>query len=100
MAEKRKNKKKSFILSFCIVALCAWFAISLFSMVGDISKAKNEITEVKSATEAQNLKNKELREVNSQLENGDIDEYVEIIAREDGYVMPGERVYYDVSVNN
>lgn len=100
MAEKRKHRKRSFIVSFCIVALCAWFAISLFSMIGDISAVKNEITDVKSATEIQNRKNEELREVNSQLENGDIDEHVEKIARENGYVMPGERVYYDISVNN
>ena len=100
MAEKRQHKKRSFIVSFCIVALCAWFAISLFSMIGDISEVKNEITEVKSAADIQNKKNEELREVNSQLENGDIDEHVEKIARENGYVMPGERVYYDISVNN
>ncbi len=100
MAEKRKHKKRSFIVSFCVVALCAWFAISLFSMIGDISEVKDEITDVKSATALQETKNKELREVNSQLENGDIDEHVEIIARENGYVMPGERVYYDISVNN
>lgn len=97
MAEKKPRRKKSFIVSFCIVALCAWFAISLFSMIGDISKTNKEIDAVKQETKVQVQKNKELQD---QLDNGDIDEYAESYARSNGYVIPGERVYYDISVNN
>lgn len=97
MAEKKQHRKRSFIVSFCIVALCAWFAISLFSIIGDISKTNAEIVAVNHQKEAQIQKNNELR---NQIDNGDIDEYAESYARENGYVMPGERVYYDISVNN
>lgn len=98
MAEKRQHRKRSFIVSFCIVALCAWFAISLFSIIGDISKTKDEIDAVEAAKTAQEQENKELRK---QLDNGDINEYAESYARDNlGYVMPGERIYYDVSANN
>lgn len=98
MAEKKQHKKRSFIVSFCIIALCAWFAISLFSIIGDISKTNAEISAVNHQREAQVQKNNELRD---QLDSGDIDEYAESYARDTlGYGMPGERVYYDVSVNN
>lgn len=96
MAENKKHRKRSFILSFCIVALVAYFAISFFSEINTISNTKKEITAVKQSTQAYEQKSAELRE---DLESGDLDEYAETIARDKlGYVMPGERVYYDISV--
>lgn len=98
MAEKRTHKKRSFIITFCIVAFCAYFAISLFSINKDISDTKKEIAAVSQAAADQNKVNSELRK---QVESDNIDEYVESIARDKlGYVMPGERVYYDISVND
>jgi len=98
VAEKRKHKNHSFIVSFCIVALCAYFAISLFSISKEISEKKDEIAAVQTEIAEQNKKNAELRKV---VDSGDINEYAESIARDKyGYVMPGERVYYDISVNN
>lgn len=98
MAEKKTRKNRSFIVSFCIVALCAYFAISLFSINKEISNKNDEITAIKTATAEQKKKNDELRKI---VESGNIDEYAESIARDKyGYVMPGERVYYDISVND
>lgn len=98
MAKKKNNRSRSFIVSFCIVALCAYFAISLFSMGKEISNKKEEIAAVKIAKEEQDKVNSELRKV---INGGDIDEYAETMARDKyGYVMPGERVYYDISVNS
>ena len=97
MAKQKTRKNRSFIVSFCIVALCAYFAISLFSISKEISNKKAEIAAVQTATTEQNKKNNELRKV---VDGGNIDEYAESLARDKyGYVMPGERVYYDISVN-
>ena len=98
MAEKKTRKNRSFIVSFCIVALCVYFAISLFSINKEISNKNEEIAAIKSATAEQIKKNDELRRI---VEGGNIDEYAESVARDKyGYVMPGERVYYDISVND
>lgn len=98
MAKEKMRKSRSFIVSFCIVALCAYFAISLFSVSKEISNKKEEINAVEIDIANQNKKNDELRKI---VDSGNIDEYAESLARDKyGYVMPGERVYYDISVNN
>lgn len=97
MAKVKKNKR-SFIIVLFAVVLCACFAISLFSLVRDIDSIKKDISAVELATAEQEAANAALRD---KINNGNTDEYVESIARDKlGYVMPGERVYYDVSVND
>lgn len=97
MAKVKKNKR-SFIIVLFAVVLCACFAISLFSLVRDIDNIKKDISAVELATAEQEAANVALRD---KINNGNTDEYVEAIARDKlGYVMPGERVYYDVSVND
>ncbi len=97
MAEVKKNKR-SFIVVFFAVVLCACFAISLFSLVRDINNVKKEIIDVEVATAEQEAENAALRD---KINGGNKDEYVAEIARDKlGYVMPGERVYYDISVND
>lgn len=97
MAEKKK-RKRSFIVSFCIIALCAYFAISLITTHRDIKKVEAETAEVKASVTEVLAENKRLQGYI----NGDKkDEYVEKVARDKlGYVKPGEHVYYDVSVND
>ncbi|MBQ8574994.1 MAG: septum formation initiator family protein [Clostridia bacterium] len=93
-----KKNKRSFIIVLFAVVLCACFAISLFSLVRDIDSIKKDISAVELATAEQEAANAALRD---KINNGNTDEYVESIARDKlGYVMPGERVYYDVSVND
>ncbi|MBR6531333.1 MAG: septum formation initiator family protein [Clostridia bacterium] len=95
---KVKKHKRSFIIILFAVVLCACFAISLFSLVRDIDNIKKDISAVETATAEQNAENAALR---NKINNGNTDEYVESIARDKlGYVMPGERVYYEVSVND
>lgn len=95
---KTKKQKRSFIVSFCIIALCAYFAVSLISVNKEIAAVKKEIAVAQQANARQVAENEKLRD---DMSSGDIDEYVEKVARDKfGFVMPGERVYYDVSVNN
>lgn len=97
LAEKKK-RKRSFIVCFCIIALCACFAISLISIHKQINDTKTEIASVNSKYEDQEAENAKIRK---SVDSGNIDEYVEEIARDKlGYVKPGEHVYYDVSANN
>ena len=97
MAEKKK-RKHSFIVSFCIIALCAYFAISMITIHKDIKETEAEIADVKAAYDEQVAENNRIKE---RLGNGEIDEYVEKVARDElGYVKPGEHIYYDVSVND
>lgn len=98
MAQKMKHNH-SFIVSFCIVALCAYFAISLITIHKDIKNTKQEIAEVEQSYNHQVAENERIK---GYVDSGEIDkEYVEKIARDElGYVKSGERVYYDISVND
>lgn len=98
MAQK-KERKHSFIVSFSIVALCAYFAISLITIHKDINNTKKEIAEVQQSYNQQVAENEKIKDY---VDSGEIDkEYVEKIARDElGYVKSGERVYYDISVND
>ena len=97
MAEEKKLKR-SFIVSFCMIALCAYFAISLITIHRNIKETKAEIDNVKASYNEQVAENNRIKK---RIGGGEIDEYVEKVARDElGYVKPGEHVYYDVSVND
>lgn len=98
MAEKTKRKKFSVILTFGIVFLCTYFAISLFSIEKDIKDTKEQIAVVNQEKKVQDAKNAELRR---EIESGNIKEHAESIAMDEyGYVMPGAHIYYDISVSD
>lgn len=97
MAEKVKRKKFSLFLALGVAFLCMYFAISLFSIEKDIKDTKEQIAVVKMQKEIQDSKNAELRQ---QIESGNIKERAESIARDNGFVMPGEHIYYDISVSD
>ena len=93
-----KKRKRSFIVCFLVFALCAYFLISLFTVRHEISTVKAQIADVQSEYEEQIAENEYLQNT---IDNGNMDEYVESIAKDNlGYIMPGERAYFDVSVNN
>ncbi len=95
---KVKKERRSFIVVFFAIVLSACFAISLFSIIKDINDVKKEIAAVDEVKAEQEAENEALRD---KINDGDKDEYVEEIARDKlGYVMPGERVYQDISVND
>lgn len=69
----------------------------MVSLAKDIKATKEEISAVNTANEELAAENESLRK---SMESGNIDKYVERIARDEmGFVKPGERVYYDVSSN-
>lgn len=95
--EKTPKRKRSFIVCFLVFVLCAYFAISLVTVRQQISATNAEIAAVKEKSAEQIAENKRIQGI---IDSGDKDEYVKVVARDNGYVMPGERVYYDVSVND
>ncbi|MBQ5591825.1 MAG: septum formation initiator family protein [Clostridia bacterium] len=97
MARVRKNRR-SFIVVLVAVLLCASFAISLFTVIKEKNSIEKEINAVETELAQVNRENDSIRE---KLNSDNKDEYVEEIARDQlGFVKPGERVYYDVSVND
>lgn len=96
--QKKTKRNHSFIISFCIVALGIYFVISLVAVNRQIKKTESEIAQVGEQLAVQNAENKKLQ---GYIDNGDMNGYIEEIARDDlGYVMPGDRAYFDVSVND
>ena len=72
-----------------------YFVISLVSLQIEIKDKSQQVSDAKQVYEEKVLENEELE---SFLNEGDESAYIERIARDVlGYVLPGERVYYDVS---
>lgn len=97
MMAKEKKQRRSFIVIFFVIVLCACFAIPLLSGIKNVKEAKAEKAALEAAVIAGQAENDAL---NDKINSGNKDEYVEEIARENGYIMPGEKVYQDISVND
>ena len=82
-AKKKKGKAKhSFILTLLLVLAVGYFTISLIDTQLKIKERENE----------------RLQKV---ADGGSQEDYIERVAREKlGYVMPDEKVYYDITPGN
>lgn len=101
MANKRTDKvnkspkTKSFLLTLGLVLIVGYFVITIIGLQLDIKERRTELNEKKS--EYQQLVNENDR-LQSVVDNEDKSSYIEQIAREKlGFVMPGEKVFYDVT---
>ncbi len=93
--KKEKKNSRSFFLTLAVIAVMGYFVISLISLQIEIRDKTKEVEEAKTQYEEIQLENEELE---SFLADGDESAYIERIARDVlGYVLPGERVYYDIS---
>ncbi len=93
--KKEKKNSRSFILTLAIVAVMGYFVISLVSLQMDIRDKQQEVAEAQQVQQEKEAENEELENF---LTEGDESSYIERIARDVlGYVLPGERVYYDIS---
>ena len=93
--KNRRIRKKSFILTLGLVLLIGYFVITFFSLRLSI-KERSSVREQKIVEYQQQVaENERLKSV---VESEDKSEYIEQVAREKlGYVMPGEKVFYDVT---
>ena len=92
-AVKVKERKRSILLAVLLVALVCYFIATLISI-----QSKVKAQEAANLASEQTLQQiiDENADKADRLENGDEDENIERIAREQyGYADPDERVYYD-----
>ena len=102
MAAEKKNKQTgkktrstSFILTLAIIVVIGYFVISLVSLQMEKNEKAQQLAQAQATLAEKQEKNDQLKSV---LEEGDDSDYIERIARDVlGYVLPGERVYYDIS---
>lgn len=91
----KKVQKRSFILTLGIVLLVGYFVISIISLQSTIKERRAELEQKNAAYEQQLADNERLQSI---VDNEDKSEYMEQVAREKlGFVMPGEKVFYDVT---
>jgi len=90
-----KFKKSSIILAVVFTVAVCYFFISFFNLKADVSEKKAEVSRLEAQAIVMEEENSEMAQL---LKDGDIDEFVEKRARDEdlGYVMPGDRVYYDL----
>ncbi|MEG0545964.1 MAG: septum formation initiator family protein [Oscillospiraceae bacterium] len=91
-------QKFSFILSLCLLLVAGYFVISLVKSNIEIKEKNAEAENIKAQYEQQVADNARLQEV---VDGGNQQEYIERVAREKlGYVMPDEKVYYNITPGN
>ena len=95
MANKKGKQKRSFILTLALVLLVGYFIITIIGLQIEI----RERTEVKDQLE---IKHQQILESNNRLQtivnSEDKSDYYEQVAREKlGFVMPNEKVFYDIT---
>ncbi len=94
---KKPKQKKSFILRVALLLVTVYVVFSLVQLQIQVSDSNAKVSQAQEELEKQNNKNEELKRL---LENGKEAEIVERIARERlDYVMPDEKVFYDISGN-
>ncbi|MGN0520824.1 MAG: septum formation initiator family protein [Candidatus Fimenecus sp.] len=97
-AKKRKPQKHSFILTLALLLAAGYFVISFISAQLEIREKEKEAAQIQAQIVAQQAENERLQAV---VDGGDEKEYIERVAREKlGYVMPDEKVYYDITPSN
>lgn len=97
-AKKRKPQKHSFILTLALLLAVGYFVISFISAQLEIREKEKQAAEVRAQVEQQQAENERLQAV---VGGGDEKQYIERVAREKlGYVMPDEKVYYDITPSN
>ena len=95
-ANKRKPKqKKSFILTLALVMLVGYFIITIIGLQAEIRDRKEVKEELDAQYEQILAENDRLQSI---VDSEDKGSYMEQIAREKlGFVMPNEKVFFDVT---
>lgn len=92
---KKRKQKKSFILSLALVLLVGYFIITIISLQVEIRDRK-EVKEQLDMEYEQILSNNE--RLQAIVDSEDKGDYMEQVAREKlGFVMPNEKVFYDIT---
>ena len=91
----KKKQSRSFILTLGLVLLVGYFVITIIGLQLSIRERKGVLEQMQSDYEQQLEQNDRLQAI---VDSEDKSDYIEQIAREKlGFVMPGEKVFYDVT---
>ncbi len=92
---KKSKRKFSYIMVVLFLSVAVIFVVSLVAISKEIKEKKAEVAQLESTCEAQEAENNELQ---SMVDSGNEDEYLEKVAREKyGYINQGDRVYQDIA---
>lgn len=86
-----------FILKTVAVVIGLYLCTSYFSMSGRLADAQAEYDALRATHAVEQQKTAELEDL---VEEGMTDRYIISVARQRGYILPGERVFIDVYGQN
>ncbi len=93
--KKKKKQTKSFILTLSLVLLVGYFVITIIGLQLEIKEREEVKEQLDAEYEQILLENERLQAI---VDNEDKGEYMEQIARDQlGFVMPTEKVFYDIT---
>ncbi len=87
-------KRAGLITKIVIMVLMVYMAVSLLNLRTQIQQVQDQKTLLAAQVAAQKLDNQQLTEA---IENSDDPAMLESVARDKGYVKPGETLYVDVA---
>lgn len=93
-SEEQTKKRNRVIWRIALVCLAFYGVISIVQMQGRIRAKQDEVAQMETRIAQQQEENDALRK---QVEEGLTDEQIAAMAREQGYIMPSERVFADSS---
>lgn len=93
--KEKKTKKAGFLTKIVLVVLLVYAGVSLYTIQNQIRSAKDEQEKLAAQVDTLRHENDSLA---SDIADSDDPEKLRDVARSElGMVMPGERVFYDVS---
>ncbi len=92
---KKRVQKRSFILTLALVLLVGYFIITIIDLQLEIRERKEVKEQLDTEYEQLLADNERLQAIVDSEDKGD---YMEQVAREKlGFVMPNEKVFYDIT---
>lgn len=92
---KKKKQSRSFILSLALVLVVGYFIITIIDLQLEIRERKEVYEQLDNEYEQIVSDNNRLQAI---VDNEDKSSYYEQVAREKlGFVMPNEKVFYDIT---
>ncbi len=91
---QQAKKRNRVIFRIALICVAFYGIISVVQLQGRLQERQNEIAQMETRISQQQEENDTLRK---QVEDGLTDEQIAAMAREQGYVMPSERVFADSS---
>lgn len=90
----KRKQRTSLVVKAALFCFALYAAVTLVRLQLTIIEKKHELAALNIQVEDLTVIN---RELHNKLSQSTSDEYIGSVAREDGYVVPGERVFIDTS---